>query len=253
MKIIASDYDGTLNYNGISQRVRDALVHWQSLGNKFGIVSGRGFQSILQIVRDEKVSCDFLIANNGAVIADGNGQVLMAHKGCPDIVRDLADFVIDNSCQYVCVSDTEGELFLCCEAFKTTRYPDDKRYILLDQYDREIAFTQISTVCRDSAAAESLTERLNKSFCGKITALQNGSCIDIVPYGVNKARGIEDLLGFYDASHDDVATVGDNKNDIAMLDAFRSYAVANAIESIKEIAGAVVTDLAELVERELEA
>jgi len=48
-----------------------------------------------------------------------------------------------------------------------------------------------------------------------------------------------------------VATVGDNSNDYAMIEAFRGYAVANAIDAIKEIAHEVVADLAELVEKEL--
>ena len=90
------------------------------------------------------------------------------------------------------------------------------------------------------------------AFGEKVTAFQNGTSIDIVPFGVNKAKGINELLALYGAAHDDVATVGDNKNDIAMLEAFRSYAVANAVDCVKQIAGAVVLDIAELVERELE-
>ena len=73
-----------------------------------------------------------------------------------------------------------------------------------------------------------------------------------MPHGVNKATGVEDVLLVFGGSHDDVATVGDNSNDYDMIKAFRSYAVANAIDSIKEIATHVVTDLAELVEKELE-
>jgi len=41
MKIIASDYDGTLNEGGMDEEKRLAIRKWQEAGNLFGIVSGR--------------------------------------------------------------------------------------------------------------------------------------------------------------------------------------------------------------------
>ena len=252
MRIIASDFDGTIHYHdGIAQNVRDALIHWQALGNKFGIVSGRGIKNIAYSVREENLKCDFLVANNGAVIADGEGNVIKAHTGNPACVRDIVAFVLQFDCRYVCINDLGDEVFICTPERKELRYRDDSRFILLEEFDREVDFTQLSTVCRDPEFAAVLTDKLNEQFANEIVAFQNGICIDIVPKGVSKAQGIRDLLEVYNASHDDVAAVGDNKNDQTMLEAFRSYAVANAIDSIKAIAGAVVADLAELVEKEL--
>ncbi len=251
MKIIASDYDGTLHYHGISEKVRRAIRYWQSLGNRFGIVSGRGIYNILAAVRHEKVDCDFLIANNGAVIADGEGNILRYHTADPSLVPQIAAFLTENGCAYACVNDLVGDLFLCTAEEKENRHRDDARFVLFHEFSGNIAFTQISTVCREESLAEELTKRLNRAFMGKITAFQNGICIDIVPYGVDKAKGIEDLIGIYGALREDVAAVGDNKNDIAMLRAFRSYAVANAVDSVKAIASFCVDDISELVEREL--
>ena len=253
MKFIASDFDGTIHYrDGISQNVRDALAHWQSLGNKFGIVSGRGIQNLAYCVEYENLKCDFLVANNGAVICDGEGKPLKVHMGDPDCIIDVATFVLQYDCRYVCVNDLGDEIFICTKERKESRYKDDSRFVILDEFDQIKPFTQLSTVCRDVQLAEELTDLINEKFAGKVTALRNGYCIDIVPHGVNKATGVEDLLLVFGGSHDDVATVGDNSNDYDMIKAFRSYAVANAIDSIKEIATHVVTDLAELVEKELE-
>jgi len=252
MKFIASDFDGTIHYrDGIAQNVRDALAHWQSLGNKFGIVSGRGIQNLLYCVNYENLKCDFLVANNGAVIADGEGNPLKVHTGDPTCILDVAKFVLMYDCRYVCVNDLGDEIFICTKERKENRYQDDDRFVILDAYDQIKPFTQLSTVCRDVPLAEELTDLLNEKFAGKVTALRNGYCIDIVPYGVTKATGVDDLLEVFGGSHDDVATVGDNSNDYAMIKAFRGYAVANAIASIKEIATCVVADLAELVEKEL--
>ena len=44
MKIIASDYDGTLNHGGIDDKKRNAIKKWREMGNKFGIL-----QAIVQV------------------------------------------------------------------------------------------------------------------------------------------------------------------------------------------------------------
>lgn len=254
MKFIASDFDGTIHYrDGIAQNVRDALTHWQSLGNKFGIVSGRGIQNLSYSVKYEELKCDYLVANNGAVIADGEGNPLKYHTGDPACIMEIATFILTYDCRYVCVCDLGEEIFLCTKERKESRYKDDDSCVVIDEVDIKKPFTQLSTVCRDVQLAIELTDILNEKFKGKVTALRNGYCIDIVPYGVTKATGVEDMLAVFGGSHDDVATVGDNSNDYDMIKAFRGYAVANAIDSIKEIATCVVADLAELCEKELKA
>ncbi len=251
MKILASDYDGTLNRGGIPDYVRDALARWRAAGHKFGIVSGRGIYNILAVVGRDGVECDFFVANNGAVIADGAGRVLFSHTGDAGKAAVIARFLIERGGAYACLNDLVGDLFLCSDEEKLTRYAGDRRFCGLSDFSGDIAFTQISTICRDEPSALSLTEALNDNFGECVTAFQNGVCIDIVPAGVNKARGVEELLSFYKADREEVCTVGDNNNDLAMLEAFRSYAVENAIERVKEVAGAVVPDLAALVEREM--
>ncbi len=57
MRILDSDYDGTLNYNGIDEEKKQALREWRNAGNVFALISGRGRQ-------------------NGAVIMETDGSVL---------------------------------------------------------------------------------------------------------------------------------------------------------------------------------
>lgn len=40
MKIIGSDYDGTLNHNGIGKKKKKALQKWRDKGNVFALISG---------------------------------------------------------------------------------------------------------------------------------------------------------------------------------------------------------------------
>ena len=59
MKIIASDYDGTLNRGGISDDVRKAIDMWRERGNIFGIVTGRGIGNILSVMRRDDFKAIF--------------------------------------------------------------------------------------------------------------------------------------------------------------------------------------------------
>jgi hydroxymethylpyrimidine pyrophosphatase-like HAD family hydrolase len=60
MKIIASDYDGTLNHGGIGEEKRNAIKKWREKGNKFGIVSGRMADDLFRIYKREQntISCN---------------------------------------------------------------------------------------------------------------------------------------------------------------------------------------------------
>ena len=53
------------------------------------------------------------------------------------------------------------------------------------------------------------------------------------------------------AKKEDIIAVGDNINDTHMIAEFRSYAMANAVDSIKELADFITPGVAELIEKEL--
>ena len=117
--------------------------------------------------------------------------------------------------------------------------------------DEEHDFTQISTYCDSIEEANVLVGQLTEAFGERITPLINGVCIDIVPKGVDKAYGIRRLCELFSLDENAVRTVGDNYNDVAMLKAFKSYAVSGAVDYVKEIADTVVEDIAELCEKEM--
>lgn len=247
-KLIASDYDGTLNSNGIPEHVSRAIADWRAAGNKFGIVSGRGMESLLWVMENDNVTCDFLLANNGCVLGDGNGKVFAYHKKDAELCRKVVSFVMERQGKYAIVCFAEREFYVVRDDHKA-RHPDDAQYQTVDSYT-PCEFTQISTVTETRPEARTLADAINAAFPEEVTALVNGRSIDIVPYGVDKASGIRELCALWGIDTDAVRTVGDNYNDEAMIRAFCSYAVENAVDEIKRLATYVVRDIAELCERE---
>ena len=114
-----------------------------------------------------------------------------------------------------------------------------------------VYFNQISTMLRDDEEAAVIVEKINSEYSGILNPLQNGRCIDIVPYGMDKAKGIYCLLELVGGEYSDVITVGDNINDKAMIAEFRSYAMENGVDIIKSLADYVISDITELIEREI--
>ena len=76
--------------------------------------------------------------------------------------------------------------------------------------------------------------------------------MDIAPYGVDKATGIRELCAHYGVAEKDVIAVGDNLNDMAMIEAFYSYAMEHGNETLKEKATHTTDNVTNLILRELE-
>lgn len=246
MKIIASDYDGTLNHGGIDERKRDAIKRWRREGNLFGLVSGRGMNNLLEIPKRNDFECDFLLASNGAVILKPDGTVLAESRCDGALAKPLLEFMFKLGCQW---ADVHME-FTC-----TIDERDDERLegeFTLATMPETRYFNQISTILPDDSAAERVTAAIRDKFGEQLNPLQNGRCIDIVSADMNKAKGLYKFLELIGAGYDDLITVGDNMNDIHMIAEFRSYAMENAVQSIKDIADCEISGVTELIEKELQ-
>ena len=82
MKIIATDFDGTLSYNGkISDEDKEAIHKFREAGNKFGIVTGRDVDMAQWIKPENGLEFDYLICCTGAVIRNGEGEIIYQKKG----------------------------------------------------------------------------------------------------------------------------------------------------------------------------
>lgn len=245
MRLIASDYDGTFtNHGGVDDARRQAVADWQAAGNKFGIVSGRSIDFLPSSLEEDGVVCDYFIANNGAVITDGHGNLLIETRCDGRIAYDMIPILLELGCPYAdVITDHRCTVYPDTTPLKEGRFHLDEAKI---DY-----FHQISTILPSFDEAARITESIARQFGQWVNPLQNGRCIDIVPAGMDKAEGIRALLTLWNIAESDVIAVGDNVNDAAMIAAFPSYAVDNAVESIKDLAGRVIPTVTDLIYREL--
>ena len=246
MRIIGSDYDGTLNHGGFDEAKLSAIDKWRSEGNIFALISGRGKLDIQRLYNEKQFGCDYLVADNGAVILTTDGRIISEVRCDGRLAKELVIFLFELGCPWAQIQ-TEGYMRIYKDESECTEeynYPLHKM--------PEIAyFTQISTFLPDVETSRYVTNEIAKKFKDRLNPLQNGVCIDIVRYDMNKARGLYLLADIVGAKKEDIIAVGDNINDKDMIAEFRSYVMANGVEEIKELADFITDSVTSLIETEL--
>lgn len=247
MKLIGSDYDGTLNWGGIDDEKREALWRWQVAGNAFAVVSGRSLESLLCMQKKDALAYDYVVADNGAVIARVDGTIVAETRVAGEWARPLMEAMFANGCPW-CDIHQNGERRVFAAPFDGM---DDNAYIL-ETLPPVPYFTQISTMLPDFETAAAVTAVLKTRFGDVLNPLQNGICIDVVHRDVNKAVGLRTLARHLGIAESDIIAVGDNVNDTDMIAAFVSYAMENGVDSIKQLAKYTTPSVTALIERELQ-
>ncbi len=245
MKIIATDFDGTLNYNGIDDKKLNAILAWRKAGNLFGIVTGRGINSIYEVIKDTGVKYDFIICNNGAVICDNKLNIISESKCDGKITKPFIESLFKWGCPF---ANIDKEISVMVRNIGFEYEAGDFTFETMPEIKY---FNQINTMLSTDEEAAAIVRKIEEKYGDVLYPLQNGECIDIVPKGVNKATGIYSLLKVVGGTYNDVIAVGDNYNDKDMIMEFHSYAMENAVDYIKKIADDITLGITELIEKEI--
>ena len=90
MKLLASDYDGTLKYlDHVTQQDLDSIQRWKAAGNLFVMDTGRSMESILEEAKKYGIPADYYITNNGGMLFDKDGNELFASYLDPLMSHDI--------------------------------------------------------------------------------------------------------------------------------------------------------------------
>ena len=246
MKIIGSDYDGTLSHGGIDDAKREAIADWRAAGNVFSIVSGRSSYSLSLAQDVDRVGFDYFIAYNGGMILNEKGEILF-----------------ERSCNTLSAKRLLHDLFYKWDFTYAHVFVDRHFVVKRDKADLKEGdiwfeeledfpfFYQFSIMQKPEKKTRWAVRKIRRKYGRHVTPLQNGCCIDIVPRGINKAQGLRTLASMLNVDCCDIIAVGDNVNDMAMIKAFRSYAMENGVDKLKRKADEITPSITKLIRREL--
>lgn len=248
MKIAASDFDGTLYRNGdVTKEEIEAIKKWRENGNLFGVITGRNYASLREDLDLFDVEYDFIISTNGALIRDGQGNVLRSFEVDAEIAKGLLDIGIKHNAIW-------SELMYLDSFHRRViehRTADAEMKINRDILNETASFHQMSFTFPDIDDALNLTEYINETYKGKLSAYSliygDTANIDIVQYGVSKASALYTLGEMKNVCKEDIITFGDNFNDIPMIREFDGYIMASAIEEVRKLANRTCETLCDVL------
>lgn len=253
-KIIGSDYDGTLNRgSGITEEDADAIARFRAAGGLFGIVTGRSlYTGLEQFLNGSFLQIDFIIALNGSQIVDGSGHMLNetpidAKKPLPDgrpLLRALVSDIMEAGGTFVGITASDRRIEV------VPSYPDGygdyyRPHAEIDSFD---TFLMVNTAMASEKKTVSFLENeLRPRYRGYMNPLQNGQCIDIPAWGIDKGEGLSRYAALVGVGEDDIYCAGDNWNDLAMLTRFHGCAMRNGAEGVKERSEHIVDTISDVV------
>lgn len=256
MFLYATDYDGTLNCRGITPELKEAITDWRTAGNLFGVVSGRPYPSIRGQMDHDGIGVDFLVANNGAIIADGKDGILEATPFSTDTAEALIRRLIREQEE---LPDKKHHYFRM-DAVRFYRdwyeFPDVIRVDGLLSAEGTVwpEVTEITVDYPDYETTKAAADAAEKEFGGTVCPLLPGyTSIDYIPGGVSKAAGVKRVTELLGLKAEKILATGDSLNDLTLLtdSAIEGYAVENAMPAVKEAVGRTVPDPTELIRRYL--
>ena len=251
IRLIAIDIDGTLldSRGRLPDANRDALVDASARGVEIALVTGRAFHFTGPVVDLLPIPLT-LIVNNGAVVKQPDGTTLMRHLLSRDAARRILDETRHLDDSVAVVFDRPDERQIVFERMDWS-HPNRRGY-----YEKNKAFIAATV----SPLSETLTEDpIQVMFNGSVEPMRDlvaalrglpiadqftvaiteyvprdFSLVDVNGMGCSKGTTLARWALRQGITAADVMAVGDNLNDIEMLDfAGTAYVMGNATDVLK--------------------
>ena len=250
--ILVSDFDKTLYPHGddaaFQENLRAVKEFRNHSGNKFILATGRSLASLSRVLPNFSEYIDFLILDNGSICYNvEHHKIFFEYK----IPKQLATEIV---ARLTSSTSPMGDV-------RIVYYYDS-----IEHAELEKSPTKIRCWTENEPASERLVAIMDRELgeqvksyitSGKVVSTvpwieteKFQSFFDIVPVEAGKESMIRRLQCEYYPG-DDVVTIGDDYNDIGMLQEFDGYAVANARLEVLEVVESdhVVPQVYDLISR----
>lgn len=250
MKLIAADYDGTLNYCGyVKEEDLKALEKWQRDGNLFVIDTGRSLESIRIEAEKYGLKPDYYITNNGGMVFDNASNQLNASYLDNDLAHELMHMgrTLEGTVSFVANDGIYRHRIMVSPEKEDHRYTLDpdltfEELLALNRY------SQIVFSMDDMGKASALADLINTKYGDRIAAYANRWVTDIVRQGVSKATGLDFLAKHLGIRIEDIYTIGDADNDIPMIKyGVHGACIQSGVPEAKEKAKIICAGAADLI------
>ncbi|HFI0646006.1 TPA: Cof-type HAD-IIB family hydrolase [Streptococcus suis] len=252
VRLVATDMDGTfLDGQGSFDRERFSriLVQLEEKNIPFVIASGNGMARLLQLFKGFEDRLIF-VADNGAHVYQA-GKTVIRRSIQQEETKAILEFFQGRWAEVCLMLSTEKNIYMQVGAgvpFEGTDLPIEPAQMAAFQsrvsYLDDLSVYPISEqiykigLWVPESRVDKVTEEFNQFFQGQLVAVTSGyGSVDILPEGIHKAWGLEQVLTNLAITPDQVMAFGDSDNDIELLSYVGySYAMENATDKVKAVA-----------------
>lgn len=247
-KILFLDLDGTLlnDNKRVSPENQQALDLAVSRGHKVVLASGRPLRSVLiqaDRLRLTGFNC-YIVACNGAILYDLHERRELSRT--PLAFEDLYALFDEAHRRNVYIQTYDQRYVLVerrnsVETVKRYCSAIDMEFRMVDNVQRELFAPPVKALMIDydgRAKTEPMRKWIVSKLSGRVDAFFSSPYyLEAVAAGVNKGRAVEELCALLNIPTRNAVAVGDEANDIAMLEAAGiSCAMKNAQPELRSIA-----------------
>jgi Cof subfamily protein (haloacid dehalogenase superfamily) len=251
IRLLAIDIDGTLldSRGRLPGAHRDALVEASAVGVEVALVTGRSFHFTGPVVDLLPIPLT-LIVNNGAVVKLKDGETVLRHVLSRDAARRVLDETRHFEDSVAIVFDRPDERQIVFERMDWS-HPNRRGY-----YEKNKAFiAETPSPLRDMLTEDPIQVMFNggvepmRALVASLRAMpiadqfsvatteyvpRDFSLVDVNGAGCSKGTTLARWVERQGMTAADVMAVGDNLNDVEMLDfAGTAYVMGNATDALK--------------------
>ena len=235
-QIVFSDYDGTIYITEENMLTNvKSIKEYRNSGGKFVIVTGRSKTSVSNVIKQYNIPYDYIISNNGAVIYNSDMQKIYEESISIDISNKIIEYL--NTKENI-------EVFF---------YDDEDK---VEYHNQKLLKLRIKT--SDYKLAQNIEDEINSMFNEYIKAHSafpgmyydnhDFVIVDIVSVNAGKENAIKKILEILDIEKEQVATIGDGRNDIAMIKEYNGYSMETAEIDVKKSSSKIFKSVADVLQ-----
>lgn len=225
MKIIVSDFDGTLFGKDLEENV-SAINDFVHRGNIFILATGRAMNYLAEDLSMIDLECEYYICNDGGVIFDKYFNVVYRKDIKQELVRPIYNYLADN--------ENMLETFIDTSHGYVTDTSKCANGIIARPYDREKALATLDNILRKFP---------------DVNGYMSTNWINLFDKEVSKKKAIDYLVDNYRYPANEIYTIGDGMNDYQMLEGYQGYTFDDSSDDLKAITKGTVKNIKELIEK----
>ena len=235
-QIVFSDYDGTIYIPEQDMEKNIKLIEeYRMLGGKFIIVTGRSKTSVNSVIEKYNMQYDYIIANNGAIIFDITGNKIYEQTINVNVSSQIINYLKSK------------------ENIQIYYYDENDK---VEYKNQELLKIRVRTP--EIETAKNIEKEIDSVFGANVIAHAafpsmyyddiKDALIDIVSTKAGKENAIKQLLEILNIPSEQVVTIGDGRNDIAMIKQYNGFSMETAEAEVKEVATKIFKSVGDAIE-----